>query len=122
MNYPCKECIVMMVCSEVCHKLDRILPFDQIDHIMIDHTCVDCGGTECFNLHGHDTWLICSTCCSSFLLGTGYGSEMREHSKDGCLIRRYVKSTKDLIPGTHMGTIPISERVSFWRRRYELSV
>jgi 3-hydroxyacyl-CoA dehydrogenase len=117
MKYPCRDCIVMPVCSELCNKLNKVLTPKEVDHIMTFHTCVDCGGTECFDIHGHDTWLICSTCYSSYLFGTGY-----KQIPNSNLIRRFIKSTNELIPGTHTGTIPISKRVSFWRSIYEISM
>jgi transposase-like protein len=42
MKYPCRECIIIMCCSELCDKVTN--DKDEIRDSMISQSCPDCNG------------------------------------------------------------------------------
>jgi hypothetical protein len=69
MKYPCKDCIVMPVCREVCNKLETNT-FVLMQHLLLDRCCIDCG-----NKHGYSSinpskkdviFIMCGKCLSRY--------------------------------------------------------
>jgi hypothetical protein len=69
MKYPCKDCIVMPVCREMCPNLDTN-NFIIIQELLLNKCCIDCGHN-----HGHSSTtvldsdvlhIICDNCLSRY--------------------------------------------------------
>jgi hypothetical protein len=59
--FPCKDCIVMPICSKVC---DRIL--HDVDTIKEDKVCIDCGGDRCFQYIAGLYYMVCLRCRTAY--------------------------------------------------------
>jgi hypothetical protein len=80
-NYPCKDCIVLPVCSEICDNLYRLQTPDIFDDLIIyteiieGKYCPDCGNDKGFMVIGGATYTtVCSKCASTFTLSTHIAS------------------------------------------------
>jgi hypothetical protein len=70
-KYPCKECIVVGICSELCEKVWNIKEKDLVDFILEKKHCPDCG---CKKVHKEIAWpsvvsfkyIVCSICGTIF--------------------------------------------------------
>jgi hypothetical protein len=66
-NYPCKDCILLGNCSEICDKLRNVGPFNEI---LVTRCCPDCGG-EYIDIRRMltDFYIIyCTNCNSKFVI------------------------------------------------------
>jgi hypothetical protein len=70
-NYPCKECILKVICSKLCEKVWNIKDNDLVNFILEKKHCPDCG---CEKVHKEIAWnsglsfkyVVCSMCSTKF--------------------------------------------------------
>lgn len=87
-NYPCKDCIVLPVCSNVCDNLYRVTYSEIMDNLILyteiieGKYCPDCGCDKGFNVIDSTTYtIVCSKCTSIFT------------SSDIVIAKTYARST-----------------------------
>jgi hypothetical protein len=73
-EYPCEDCIVKGICSQICYKLTNLTDDIAISLLLeSNNVCIDCGGLEGFykfdslaSLDHDCEYMLCSTCNSLY--------------------------------------------------------
>lgn len=64
-NFPCKDCIVIGICSKPCSTRK----FKVSSFILREKVCIDCGGTEYYeNIHTALYYMVCADCMSTYFI------------------------------------------------------
>jgi hypothetical protein len=66
-KYPCKECLVVQVCSELCDKVE-IDEYKIFNKMITNSCCPDCGGTKLYegSSGGCCQNIFCTNCNHGF--------------------------------------------------------
>jgi hypothetical protein len=75
MKYPCKDCIVKMLCTNRCHRLEGISKIRSLNKYMkVRKVCIDCEGVDCRiylafgGFRVNNFFMLCLDCASVYYI------------------------------------------------------
>jgi hypothetical protein len=73
--YPCRDCIVKMLCAKRCYRLEGISSIRSVNKYMkVKKVCIDCGGVDCrvYLAFGgtsvNNFFILCMDCSSVYYI------------------------------------------------------